>query len=203
MEANRDVTEREKGKRGGGGKLSRSETVTVRLDPRLNYLCELGARAQRRTKSSFIEWAVETALNAVTIPGTDRSYGEQPQSVDDLSYLLWDVDEADRIANLGIHAPILMTHEEQTIWKAIRNYGYLWRGSYHRVSDSEEEWTYSIEPTSLIRDRLAQTYDTIKLVAQGEDGADDLPGFDKRRPRKASLPLPSAFDTDLDDDVPF
>src|SRR6478752_3859188 len=28
----------ERGKRGGGGKLSRSETVTVRLDPKLNYL---------------------------------------------------------------------------------------------------------------------------------------------------------------------
>lgn len=200
MEESLEVIERERTKRGGGGKLSRSETVTVRLDPRLNYLCELGARAQRRTKSSFIEWAVETALNAVTIPGTDRGYGGQPQSVDDLAYLLWDVDEADRIANLGLHAPILMTHEEQTIWKAIRNYGYLWKGSYQRVSDSEEEWTYSVESENLIRDRLAQTYDTIKLAAQGEASADALPGFTKRRPTKASA---SGFDTDLDDDVPF
>ncbi len=45
-----------------GGKLSRTETVTVRLDPRLNYLCELAGRAQRRTKSGFIEWAVQRAI---------------------------------------------------------------------------------------------------------------------------------------------
>lgn len=43
-------------------KLNRSETVTVRLDPRLNYLAELAGRAQRRTKSSFIEWAVQQAI---------------------------------------------------------------------------------------------------------------------------------------------
>lgn len=44
-------------------KLNRSETVTVRFDPRLNYLCDLAARAQRRTKSSFIEWAVAQAID--------------------------------------------------------------------------------------------------------------------------------------------
>lgn len=43
-------------------KLNRTETVTARLDPKLNYLCELASRAQRRTKSSFIEWAIQEAL---------------------------------------------------------------------------------------------------------------------------------------------
>ena len=71
------------------------------------------------------------------------------------------------------------------------------------MSDSEEEWTYSVESGNLIRDRLAQTYDTIKLVAQGDATADDLPGFDKRRPKKAARPPAAAFDSDLDDDVPF
>src|SRR4051794_21564371 len=52
----------------GGAKLNRSETVTVRLDPKLNYLCELAARAQRRTKSSFIEWAVADSLRNVILP---------------------------------------------------------------------------------------------------------------------------------------
>ena len=41
----------------GGSKLNRTETVTIRLDPKLRYLTELAARKQRRTVSSFIEWA--------------------------------------------------------------------------------------------------------------------------------------------------
>lgn len=45
-----------------GSKLNRSETVTIRLDPRLNYLTDLAARCQRRTKSSFIEWVIKETL---------------------------------------------------------------------------------------------------------------------------------------------
>lgn len=51
-------------------KLNRSETVTVRLDPRMNYLTELAGRAQRRTKSSFIEWAVQKALRDLGVNET-------------------------------------------------------------------------------------------------------------------------------------
>src|SRR5579864_5078932 len=79
----------------GGGKLSRTETVTVRLDPQLNYLCELAARAQRRTKSSFIEWAIETALNSVGIPG-ERKNATDLWTIADRNADLWDVDEPDR-----------------------------------------------------------------------------------------------------------
>jgi hypothetical protein len=43
------ATESPESKRKGGGKLSRSETVTVRLDPKLRYLAELAALKQRRT----------------------------------------------------------------------------------------------------------------------------------------------------------
>ena len=42
------MTEQEM-RKSGGGKLSRSETVTVRLDPKLRYLAELAARIHRRT----------------------------------------------------------------------------------------------------------------------------------------------------------
>ena len=51
------MTEQEM-RKGGGGKLSRSETVTVRLDPKLRYLAELAARLHRRTLSSYVEWAI-------------------------------------------------------------------------------------------------------------------------------------------------
>lgn len=36
----------DKKRRGGGSKLIRSETVTVRLDPKLRYLASLAARKQ-------------------------------------------------------------------------------------------------------------------------------------------------------------
>ena len=50
-------------RKGGGGKLARSETVTVRLDPKLRYLAELAARLHRCTLSSYIEWAINASLD--------------------------------------------------------------------------------------------------------------------------------------------
>lgn len=198
------TTEAAVAKRGGGGKLSRSETVTVRLDPRLNYLCELASRAQRRTKSSFVEWAIETALNAVQVPGTAQSRNDPDCSVDDLAFLLYDVDEADRLSNLAFHAPVLMTHEERVIWKLATSSGSLWKGRWREINDSEEEWQYDPHPQTLIVDRYRKNFDLLKRVAEGEESTDSLPTLDKRPIKKSPAPpSPAAFDTDLDEDLPF
>lgn len=99
-------------------KLTRSETVTVRLDPKLRYLAELAARKQRRTLSSFIEWAIEDSLQRVELlSGLDF---DDPRTVQDETNKLWDVDEADRFCKLATSYPELLTHEEQRLWKLIK-----------------------------------------------------------------------------------
>lgn len=105
-------------RRGGGAKTSRSETVTVRLDPRLRYLAEVAARVQRRTLSSFIEWAVEDSLNRVVMHTEDDGKSLSVANVDARTPL-WDVDESDRFAILASYFPNLLTHDEQKLWKLI------------------------------------------------------------------------------------
>src|SRR3984893_10930000 len=102
-------------KRGGGGKLARSETVTVRLDPKLRYLAELAARKQRRTLSSFIEWAIEESLKSIHL-----SEDEYSTSAASVAAELWDVDEPDRFAKLALRYPDMLTHDEQILWKLVR-----------------------------------------------------------------------------------
>src|SRR5438445_7943906 len=87
-----------------GSKLARSETVTVRLDPKLRYLAELAARKQRRTVSSFIEWAIEAALDQVFI----REWPDGGKTISGASEALWDVDEADRFAKLALSYPEML-----------------------------------------------------------------------------------------------
>ena len=111
---------------GGGSKLQRTETVTIRLDPKLRYLVELAVRVQRRTTSSFIEWSIEKALDLVVLDeGTNRAC-----TVDEAAFLLWDPDEEDHFALLGFWHPELMTYEEQQLWKIVRESPWLWRGAY-------------------------------------------------------------------------
>jgi len=169
----------------GGGKLSRSETVTVRLDPKLNYLCELGARAQRRTKSSFIEWAIANSLDDVEVP-TNGDWGPEKRSLNSDSERLWKVDEADRVAALAITAPSLLTHEEQLIWRYVRENGFLWRGQYNK----ENRWTWAIAEHDLIIDRLRTYWEAFKRVALEGESESILPKWEEYR------------DT-LDDDIPF
>jgi hypothetical protein len=99
---------------GGGGKLSRSEVVTVRLDPKLRYLAELAARKQRRTLSSFIEWAIEQSLADVKLTETSTVADEAPS--------LWDVDECDRFVKLALRDESLLNYREQLLWKRIQEH---------------------------------------------------------------------------------
>lgn len=182
--------------RKGGGKLSRSETVTVRLDPKLRYLAELAARRQRRTVSSYIEWAIEDSLKHFSLHLNGNGV------LADESEALWDVDDADRFARLALRHPDLLTHDEQVLWKLVRENGLLWRGNYLGV---DREWTWSVSEEDLIFDRLRQHWPKFCAVADGSGSASDLPTWVKTKP-KDSDSSPQAATTgfeDMDDDIPF
>ena len=121
--------EAKKDRKGGGSKLTRTQTVTVRLDPKLRYLAELAARKHRRTLSSFIEWAVEESLSNVVLKEVIPQSEEENVSLADEAENLWDVDEPDRFAKLALRYPEMLNHDEQRLWKLAREADFLWKGS--------------------------------------------------------------------------
>jgi hypothetical protein len=156
-------------RKSGGGKLARSETVTVRLDPKLRYLAELAARKQRRTISSFIEWAVEDSLKNVTL---HESAGQDDRSVSvaDESRL-WDIDEAERFARIAIQYPELLTYEEQKLWKAVWDSGLLtgarcWSDEYG--GGAFWDWSFLERVTFPL---LRQYWKELKEASESEDAA--------------------------------
>jgi hypothetical protein len=184
------ITARNESLRTGGGKLNRSETVTVRLDPKLNYLCELAARAQRRTKSSFIEWAVAEALGSVKLPEVleEIDFGDyRDVTLKERASQLWQVDEPDRVIALALHAPALLNHEEQIIWRIVRECGLIWKGNYNQ---SDGEWTWKVSEESLRHDMLREHWPKFVAVARGDQPSSNLPEWQK-------------FRVNLDDDIPF
>jgi hypothetical protein len=197
----------------GGGKLSRSETVTVRLDPKLRYLAELAARLHRRTLSSYVEWSIKAALDTEELSregGIHRTIGNEAE-------YLWDVDDADRFAKLALRYPHLLTHEEQVRWKLIRENGYLWKGSY---AGQREEWTWTVDEDAFIYRHLREHWTAFCVAAETGEGKDQLPTWAKTKPvtppparspyggspppARTARPPPakSGFD-DMDDDIPF
>lgn len=171
---------------GGGGKLTRSEQVSIRLDPKLRYLAELAARKQRRTLSSYVEWAVEKSLESVMLREPPAS--SFPESVADMAGELWDVDEAERFVRLANRYPDLLTHDEQVLWKLIRENGYLWKGSFG--SDGEWGWN-TYKPTNLVVSRLNEHWQAFQQVARGEADKSTLPTWPQKKTDQ------------FDDDIPF
>lgn len=115
-------------KRSGSSKQPRSETVTIRLDPKMKYLAEIAARKQRRTLSSFIERAVERSFEGVTL--LDYRLENSPNMREDktlvgLSHSLWSPDESERLLRLAILCPELLSEAEEEIWNCVIRSGFL------------------------------------------------------------------------------
>lgn len=182
------MTARERKK---GSKLARSETVTIRLDPKMRHLAELASRVQRRTLSSYIEWAIEASFSQI-----QPSPMHQHISLNDVASALWDVDEPDRFVALASRYPDLLTHEEQRRWKLIRENGHLWRGRFVEES-GKRHWRWDANNiTNLILDRLREHWDTFVSVAGDEAPPSVLPAWNKQQPTPA-------VGADDDDDLPF
>ena len=173
--------------RSAGSRLGRTETVSIRLDPRLNYLCELSAHSQRRTKSSIIEASIADK-NEVK---PHRSWGdtEDAISIGERAADLWHVRESHRLCSLGFIAPHLLTFEEQEIWELIRDTGWFWRGKW-----TGDTWTWRCQDRELLRDRVEEQWDTILAVAEGTKPKDALP---------VGVKNPANGFGDLDDEIPF
>jgi hypothetical protein len=168
-------------RRGGGGKLARSETVTVRLDPKLRYLAELAARKQRRTLSSFIEWVIEETLKRVHF-----DEGEFSASVASAAAELWDVDEPDRFVKLALRYPDMLTHEEQVLWKLVRENGALWRGHFEKETG---DWVWRIDQHDFVIERFREHWTTFNAVARGEVDVSALPTWTKNRFPDGEIPF--------------
>lgn len=134
----------EEKRKGGGGKLARSETVTVRLDPKLRYLAELAARKQRRTVSSFIEWAVEHSFGNVDLYQGTGYNGDNSVTVEDASASLWDIDESERFVKLAISYPDLLNHGEQVRWKLLTDSGILTPARQRNSTNYLVKWRWDI-----------------------------------------------------------
>ena len=189
----------EKKRVGGGGKLGRTETVTVRLDPKLRYLTELAARKHSRTVSSYIEWRIKLSLDLEDVRPVDTpAHVAAPETIGSEGEYLWDVDEADRFVKLALRYPHLLTHEEQVRWKLIRECGYLWRGKYG--PPPSQEWRWQVAETSLCFDRLRDKWELLCAIVNGDKPASELPTWAKSN---RAPPKPSTSFDDIDDDIPF
>lgn len=167
----------------GGGKLNRTETVTLRLDPKLRYLTEIAARTQRRSTSSFIEWAIVESLKLIHLDNTSAGVITLSQRAS----LLWDVDEPDRFVKLALRYPNLLTHEEMVLWKLVSENQYFWR-----FTQSDDESKPYVNLNSIDYVALRKQWENLKSVVEEDSNGSEIP-----RSRDDAKPFT------IDDSIPF
>lgn len=188
-----------------GARPSKSETVSVRLDPKLRYLADLAARKQRRSLSSYIEWAVERSLTEVLLY-EGQSYNDQI-SVADEANNLWDVDPAERFVLLATKYPELMDMIEQERWKMLLD-SMLLDPAKGRNSMGMLQWNWATLEDAVMP-VLRRHWDS--LVVAHEKGApamrewiDDMRGQVKSgKVYPPALLTKSADTSQFDDEIPF
>ncbi len=188
--------------RGRGGRLSRSETVTVRLDPRLNYLCELAARAERRTKSSFIEALLDQKMDEIILNPRFSQH-----TIGDFANELWHVEDYKRLLALADRAPHLMTIDEQQIWAIIEDADYFWFGRWTLFSEEEKFHSSGGELKPILQqEKVRDLWPVILKVASGEEDREVLPRRFGEWTKVAALggDVPRKYQTvDPDEEIPF
>ena len=103
--------------KGGGGKLNKSETVQVRLDPILKMAAELAAAQDRRTLSAFTEIAVEQRVKSVQVA---RDSENKPVDALQVARECWNAEPIVQLNNLANRYPDLLTLRERKIVDAKR-----------------------------------------------------------------------------------
>ena len=165
-------------RKGGGSKLSRTEIVQVRLDPKLRFAAELAARKQRRTISSFIEWAVDEAVNKVIIPSTPGDF-DACMITDEV----WDVDEMERFLNLATNYDNLLAFNEQVLFKLILQKQDLWLTK--KDLKAKRKLGYSGDGRGKIDFKiLRHCFANFKEVANGDMEESELEDILKERQRE-------------------
>ena len=193
-------------KKGGGGKLNRSEIIQARLDPKLHMAAEILGRYQRRTLSSLIEVLLGEAINKIKIPATfsDNTQIEyylmgrkkrEKQSIKDITDAIWSDHEADRFAMLALLLPDFLTTEEISLWNLITYTPYFWAHFDINIESKsgrvlgQQNWPL-VSQKGLIREHLREHWPLLKDILDGKKTADDI--------KKLKLPVGSHIEKPSD-----
>lgn len=158
-------------------RAAKTDALSVRVDPRLRYGLELLSRAQRRSVTGVVEWAIERVLESEV---AHASEGEEDttETFADAVQLVWSPNELERLAKLASMFPELLTYDETRTWAVIKATPQLW------VADSEDR--RALAPICL------DNWDVLEEVLKTAVERSVIKGLTDEDLKKAGVPLTAA-----------
>jgi hypothetical protein len=183
-------------KKGGGGKLNRSEIIQARLDPKLHMAAEIMARSDRRTLSSFIESVIEQASKKQRAKRNlffpwwsddpdlfchDKIYSKSDVvTVDEALQDIGNEHEAIRFLKFAIYFPDLLNKDEEEMFTKIIFTPYFWMHYPVNVEDEEgvvleKNWHRVSALEGIVQENLIEYWHKIKSNQISTEQLDELP----------------------------
>lgn len=183
-------------KKGGGGKLNRSQIIQARLDPKLHMAAEIMARSERRTLSSLIENLVEEASKTRLVKRNqfqpwwsedpdfycrDMAYTKYDEvSIDQATQDLTGDHESIRFVKFASYFPDLLTKHEEEMFIKIYMTRYFWM---HYEVNVEDRYGTFLEKflvrvnciDGIVKKNLIEFWDVIKKDDICSELLDELP----------------------------
>lgn len=110
----------------------KTETLTLRLDPKVKAMIEIISRIRRQSITGVVEAAIEEIAFDLDTPyffdGKTLN-----SSLGVVFSEIWSSDESERFINLCHHLPSLMTYEEQRIWETIKSSRCFWENEASKI----------------------------------------------------------------------
>lgn len=160
-------------------KRIRAEVLSIRTDPKLLLATRLAASQERRTVSSFVEWAVDRAVRGVNV-----TVDEDDQPVNALTVVeqIWDDDEVKRFINLAVSYDDLLTNEERALWDLI-----WFNTAFSRPRPNKGHY-FLFDPVVYVKlDAVREHWATLKAVAAERAPRSALPKSEAINESKHSL----------------
>lgn len=97
----------------------KTESLTLRMDPKIKFLIEVISRVRRQSITGVVEAAMEETAFDLEVPYFDEGKVEA-HALGAIFSEIWSTDESELFINMCFHLPTLMTYEEQRLWETIK-----------------------------------------------------------------------------------
>lgn len=114
----------------------KTETLTLRLDPKVKMMIELISRIRRQSITGVVEAAIEEIAFDLDAPYFDDEKMHN-HSLGAIFSEVWSADESERFINMCYRLPSLLTYEEQRIWETIKSSRCFWES---RITTLPTDW---------------------------------------------------------------
>ncbi|WP_164341905.1 hypothetical protein [Pseudomonas viridiflava] len=143
----------------------KTETLTLRLDPKVKMMIELISRIRRQSITGVVEAAIEEISFDLDAP-FELDGEAHVMSLGSAVSEIWSTDESERFINLCHFLPSLITYEEQRIWETIK------ASKYFLVEGDDEMSSYWEVPNVGRINRYRLRYMWTTLLNHVEDNKD-------------------------------